>query len=156
MAHLSPSIAGDGATARVRLTRSRAAGPALLAAACFVALFVPWARSGGATRSGYGFVRGLEAAGMVHGPWAHLLGVAVLVVPVLAGLSGAAAVLSFTRSSVVFCALAGLVSLAFSTWAFLKFGSHVPPGPWAGAVLGTGAVATAVRYARQRSASHAR
>jgi hypothetical protein len=85
-----------------------------------------------------------------------MLGWAVLAVPVLAGLSGAAAVVRSARTSVVFCGLAGLVSLAFSTWAFLKFQSHVPPGPWVGAVLGIGAVATAIRYAMQRSALHAR
>jgi hypothetical protein len=156
MAHISPSLAGEGAGAGARATWARSAGPALLALGCFAALLVPSARTGGATRSGYGFVRAAQAAGILHGPWAHVLGWSLLAVPVLAGSSGAAAVLRAGKASVVFCGLAGLVTLAFSAWLFVKLQNGAPLGPWAGAVLGAGAVATAFRYVTQGSVPHAR
>ena len=93
---------------------------------------------------------------MVHGPLAHVLGWAVLAVPALAALSGATALVRSARASVVFCGLAGLVTLVFSVWLFSKFHSDVLPGPWAGLVLGAAAVATAGRYMRKGSVLHAR
>ena len=133
--HTSPSPAGGGLSAGTRAGRARSAGPAVLALGCFVALLAPWARTGAATRSGYVFVRAVQGAGMVHGPFAHVRS---------------------ARASVLFCGLAGLVTLVFSAWLFAKFQSHVPPGPWAGLVLGTAALATAARYMRQGSVLHAR
>jgi hypothetical protein len=85
-----------------------------------------------------------------------VLGWSLLAVPVLAGFSGAAAVLRAGKASVVFCGLAGLVTLAFSTWLFVKLPNGVPLGPWVGAVLGTGAVVTTLRYVTQGSVPHAR
>jgi ABC-type dipeptide/oligopeptide/nickel transport system permease component len=117
---------------------------------------VPSARTGAASRSAYAFVRAAQAAGLFQGLWAHVLRWSVLAVPVLAGFSAAAAVLGAARASVVFCGLAGLVTLAFSTWLFVKSQNDVPLGLWTGAVLGTGAVATTFRYVRQGSALHAR
>ncbi|MGP8204494.1 MAG: hypothetical protein ACLQVK_00295 [Acidimicrobiales bacterium] len=155
MAHFSPSLAGGSIGAPARATWSRSAGPALLAVGCCAALLVPSARTGGATRSGYGFVRAAQAAGILHGPWAHVLGWSLLAVPVLAGSSGAAAVLRAGKASAVFCGLAGLVTLAFSAWLSVKLPGSFPLGPWAGAVLGTGAVATAFRYVTQGSVPHA-
>ena len=127
MAHFSPSLAG-GALAR----RRGPPGPARPVRPCSPSVVAPlyWCRrrsTGAATRSGYGFVRAAQAAGILHGPWAHVLGWALLAVPVLAGSSGAAAVLRAARASVVFCGLAGLVTLAFSAWLFVKFHSDVPP-----------------------------
>jgi hypothetical protein len=93
---------------------------------------------------------------MVHGPFAEVLGWAVLAVPMFAALSGATALVRSARASVLFCGLAGLVTLVFSAWLFVKFQSDVPPGPWAGLALGTAAVATAVRCVRKGSVLHAR
>lgn len=154
--HTSPSPAGGGLSAGTRAGWARSPGPAVLAMGCFAALLAPWARTGTATRSGYVFVRAVQGAGMVHGPFAHVLGWAVLAVPALAALSGATALVRSARASVVFCGLAGLVTLVFSAWLFVKFQSDVSPGTWAGLVLGTAAVATAARYVRQGSVLHAR
>lgn len=84
-----------------------------------------------------------------------MLGWSLLAVPVLAGLSGAAAVLRACKASVVFSGLAGLVTLAFSVWLFAKLESSAVLGPWAGAVLGAGAVVTTLRYVAQGSVLHA-
>jgi len=152
MAQISPSLAGAGA----RTTWARSAGPALLALGCFAALLVPSARTGDATRSGYGFVRAAQAAGIFHGSWAHVLGLSLLALPVLAGLSGAAAVLRAYKASVVFCGLAGLVALVFSAWLLGNLRNGASLGPWAGVLLGAGAVVTTLLYVIQGSASHAR
>lgn len=157
MAKTSPLPAGESADRGGAPTNlARSAGPALLAVGCCATLFAPWARTGAATRSGYAFVRAAQAATMVHGPWAHLLGWSVLALPLLAGFSGAAAVLRAGRASLVFCGVTGLVILAFSAWLFVKFQNQVPLGPWTGAVLGIVAVATTVRGGRERSVRHAR
>jgi hypothetical protein len=85
-----------------------------------------------------------------------MLGWSLLAVPVLAGFSGAAAVLRAGTASVVFCGLAGLVTLAFSAWLFFKLQNGAPLGLWAGGVLGTGAVVATLRYVTQGRAFHAR
>jgi hypothetical protein len=157
MAKMSPLLAGQGAGGvGAKTTLARSGGPALLAVSCSAALFVPWARTGAATRSGYAFVRAAQAAGLVHGPWAHVLGWSVLALPVLAAFSCASAILRAGRTSALFSGLAGLVVLSFSAWLLVEFQNDVPLGPWTGAVLGIGAVATTVRYAKQGSVLHAR
>jgi hypothetical protein len=153
----SPALAGEGsANAGARTTLAHSAGPALLTVFCCAALFGPWGRTGDAIRSGHAFVRAVQAAGMVHGPWAHVLGWSVPALPVLGGFACAAAGLRAVKASVVFCGLGGLVILAFSTWVLVKFQDHVPLGPCTGAALGIGAVATTLRYAKERSVPHAR
>ena len=107
-------------------------GPALLAVACFAALSVPSARTGGATRSGYGFVRAAQAAGLLDGPWAHVLRWSLLAVPVLAGLSGAAAVLRAGKASAVSCGLAGLATLAFFGLVVRQIAKQRPAWPVGG------------------------
>ncbi len=154
--HTRPSPPSGGLDAGTRAAWARSAGPALLALGCFAVLLAPWARTGVATRSGYVFVRAVQGAGMLQGPFAHVLGWAVLAVPALAALSGATALVRSARASVVFCGLAGLVTLVFAALLFVKYHSDVTPGPWAGLVLGTGAMATAARYVRQGSVLHAR
>lgn len=156
MAHISSSPAGESAGMRATTTWARSFGPALLAVACFAALLVPSARTGGATRSGYGFVRAAQAAGLLGGPWAHLLRWSLLAVPVLAGLSAAAAVLRARKAAAVSCGLAGLATLAFSAWLFVKLPDRAPLGQWAAAVLGAAAMVTAFRYVTQGSVYRAR
>ncbi|HUB71493.1 MAG TPA: hypothetical protein VL984_13825 [Acidimicrobiales bacterium] len=155
MAHISASFAGDNAGPARGRTWAGSAGSALLATGCLAALFLPFARTGGATRSGYTFVRAAQAAGLLQGPWAHVLDWSLLAVPVLAGLSGAAAVMQAWKASVLFGALAGLVTLAYSAWSLFRSRTGAPFGPWVGAVLGAMAVATILRYVAKGSAFRA-
>ena len=101
------------------------------------------------TRSGFGFVRAAQAAGLGNGAWPHLLGVLVFALPILAGLSVAAGVVNAKIASTAFLGVAGAVVVAFSAETFLLFGSRVPAGPWVGAVVGGAAVVMAARGSAQ-------
>jgi hypothetical protein len=97
------------------------------------------------TRSGFALVRAAKAAGLGNGAWFHLLGVLVFALPLLAGLSAAGAIVNARFASAVFLGAAGVVVVAFSAETFVIFGSHVPAGPWLGAVVGGAAVIMAGR-----------
>ncbi len=129
---------------RVRNGPRRAALHPLTAVACCATVFaLPWARTGEVTRSGFAFLRAAQAAGLGNGAWPHLLEVLVFALPLLAGLSAAAAAVSAIFASVAFSGVAGAVVVAFSAEMFVLFGNHGVAGPWLGAVIGGAAVVMA-------------
>jgi hypothetical protein len=143
------------------ISRPLPAAPfALAAVACCAAVLAPWARTGTATRSGFAFVRAVQAAGLGSGAWPHLFAVLVFALPLLAGLSSAAAAVRAFFASAAFLGVAGAVVVVFSATTFVLFGTHVAPGPWIGAVTGGAAVVMAVRGAtkvltgRERKPAH--
>lgn len=111
------------------------------------------------SRSAFGFVRAVGAAGLGNGAEARLLQVAVFALPVLAGLACGSSVLSgptvlpgptgprlrsaALRAASGSCALSGLVLVALAICA-LALGSAGGAGPWLGTVVGTLSAASGV------------
>jgi hypothetical protein len=118
---------------------------AVPAVACCAVVFVPWATTGIATRSGFAFLRAASEAGLLGALGAHLLEVFVFALPTLAALSCTAAVLGAPFFSAVSSCFAGVVVGAFSLEMFIFFGARAAVGPWLGLVSATAAIAISAR-----------
>lgn len=129
-------------------TRAHYGAPGLSVACCLV-LLAPWFSVGAVTRSAFAFVRATAGAGLGNLVEARLLEVAVLALPVLAGLTCGAAVIGSWGSPTAarwgrlvvpaLAELAGLVLSALSLGALAFYGTS-SAGPWLGALVGAGTV----------------
>jgi hypothetical protein len=139
------SLSGNAEARVVRNAVVRAA-PAVPSLACCAVLFMPWATTGTAARSGFAFLRAASAAGLLGGTRAHMLEALVFSLPALAAFSCAAAVLRSAFLSAISSAAAGLVVGAFSLETFVVFGAHGEVGPRLGAVSAVAAIVISARY----------
>lgn len=112
------------------------------------ALAAPWFTTGRVTRSAYGFVRALVGSGAVHGWEAQLLRASVFALPLLAGLTFAAAVLRAGLATAVLCGTAGSVLLILSVCVLVNEHGSGPLGPWLASVVGCCAITFCLSYAK--------
>lgn len=114
--------------------------PPLLALACPFELMAPWFRTGRATRSGYAFLRAANGAGISGALPVHLVELAVLSLPALAGAAWAATVLGSRHGGCLAASVAGAVLALLSGVLLYHSAGGGPIGPWAGLALGIGAL----------------
>jgi hypothetical protein len=129
-----------GTTAAARRPASATWVAAGAAGALAVAGFLPWARSGSVSRSGYTLARTVRDTGLAEGALAKMLTAGVLVVPVLASAAWLAAALA---QRVVVAAVVLAAGLLGAGAAGLVLRSDAVDARW-GAVAGMACALLAV------------
>ena len=119
------------------LRRSLAVVPSL---AALMACALPWVTSGTSVRSGFGFARALQAAGVLSMRWEQIGTEIGLVIPALVGCCLGIAVLGYLRLSAVFASIIGISVVILSVVVLTNIRSGVEVGPWFGIFATSAAV----------------
>lgn len=114
------------------------------------AALVPWHRSGSVRRNGFALARAADRVGLVTGGWRQALFVCVALLPLLAALVLAAAVLRRSRLTGLFACVVGLVGLA-SVAVVVGATDTSEPGPPLAALAAVLALASGARLLVRRS-----
>lgn len=126
-------------------------GGAVLAA---VSLFLPWARSGRATRTGFELARTVDALGLADSVPLRALLVAFWLLPVLAAVCWTAAAMSRKNVVVATAAGAGLVVGAGAVLVLRQGALHARLGLWVAMVAAATALAGSLRLATTTRERH--